>query len=58
MKADYKPTTGREAVKRLNELGYPIKVTDSAQDGLVGMIVALAEEIEALRAKVEAKDTP
>ena len=55
MKEDYKPVSGQDAVRRLNELGYPISVKDGVQEGLLGMIVALAEEVEALK---KAKETP
>ena len=53
MKEDYKPVSGQDAVKRLNELGYPISAKDGAHEGLLGMIVALAEEIEALKRQTQ-----
>ncbi len=52
MKADYSPLPGKLARQLLKELGYPC-ANDHAEQCVMGLLVAMAEEIEALRSRVE-----
>lgn len=48
----YRSMTGQEAIAALNALGYELLITDGTNEALFGLIVALAQEVKALREKV------
>ena len=52
MKQDYKPITGKELRIGLDELGYPVNGTDVWKEAHLGILLAMAQEIEGLRAEI------
>ncbi len=46
---EYEPMTGIDARKILNELGYDVQPHDDPWAATMGMLVALARELEALK---------
>jgi len=47
-KSNYEPLIGYVARERLNALGYPVKGTDEKDRAILGVLVAMAEEIKSL----------
>ena len=56
MRSDYAPIIGTLGRQRLNELGYPVTGKEPLDHAVLGLIVAMAEEIDHLRARVDAQE--
>lgn len=49
----YRSMNGHEAITALNDLGYEVISGDGEKEAIFGLIVALAQEVKALREMVE-----